>query len=176
MHFSNGDFMGMDVFGLNPQNDTGSYFRNNVWRWHPLAIYICDTCPEAITGKCADWHSNSGDGLDEGDAVALAEILDAQQKDGTTAEYVSQFNAWKSALPDETCEGCNSTGIRKTSQYHRDKVIEEPVHPRCGQKGWCDGCDCLGRHRAYNARFQLDIENIAEFSAFLRHCGGFIIR
>ena len=31
--------MGMDVFGKNPTDEKGAYFRNNVWFWHPLWDY-----------------------------------------------------------------------------------------------------------------------------------------
>ena len=54
--------MGMDVIGKNPKNETGEYFRNNVWGWGPLATYVCQVAPE-ITAKCKYWQSNDGDGL-----------------------------------------------------------------------------------------------------------------
>ena len=34
--------MGFDLSGLNPKNETGEYFRNNVWWWRPLAQYVLD--------------------------------------------------------------------------------------------------------------------------------------
>ena len=38
--------MGMDVFGNNPRNKEGEYFRNNVWWWRPLADFILECYPE----------------------------------------------------------------------------------------------------------------------------------
>ena len=38
--------MGMDVYGRKPKNETGEYFRRNVWGWHPLWEYCCEANPE----------------------------------------------------------------------------------------------------------------------------------
>jgi hypothetical protein len=49
--------MGMSVYG-----ETGAYFQNSVWSWHPLADYVEEVAPD-IAGQCRYWHSNDGDGL-----------------------------------------------------------------------------------------------------------------
>ncbi len=66
--------MGMDVFGREPKNETGKYFRNNVWYWRPLAELCQGLAPE-ICKACRYWQSNDGDGLDEAGAEALAASL-----------------------------------------------------------------------------------------------------
>ena len=58
--------MGMDVYGKNPENETGRYFRACVWGWHPLAEYLTEVAPDLI-GKVTYLHSNDGDGLDQAD-------------------------------------------------------------------------------------------------------------
>ena len=50
--------MGMDIYG----NNTGTYFRRNVWGWRPLAELVCKLEPE-LTSACAHWYDNNGDGL-----------------------------------------------------------------------------------------------------------------
>lgn len=32
--------MGMDLYGKKPLNPVGEYFRNNVWWWRPLAVFV----------------------------------------------------------------------------------------------------------------------------------------
>ena len=34
--------MGMDVYGKEPKNETGEYFRSNVWWWRRLWDFVCD--------------------------------------------------------------------------------------------------------------------------------------
>ena len=38
--------MGMDVYGENPKNEKGEYFRNNVWWWRPLGDFVCSNYEE----------------------------------------------------------------------------------------------------------------------------------
>jgi hypothetical protein len=70
--------MGMDIYGMDAKNKAGSYFRRNCIAWYPLADYIIDRCPKEITAKCQYWHSNDRDGLDEEDAIKLADFIDEQ--------------------------------------------------------------------------------------------------
>ena len=78
--------MGMDVYGTAPTSKAGEYFRNNVWWWGPLANYICGVAPD-IANRCPRWHHNAGDGLGESDALALADILQAELDSGRTEAY-----------------------------------------------------------------------------------------
>lgn len=32
--------MGMDVYGINPFNELGEYFRANCWTWRPICVAI----------------------------------------------------------------------------------------------------------------------------------------
>lgn len=68
--------MGMDVYGKAPTSEVGEYFRNNVWWWRPLADYILKVHPD-LASSCAEWHSNSADGLNAAESVTLADALDA---------------------------------------------------------------------------------------------------
>jgi hypothetical protein len=80
--------MGMDVYGIAPTNEIGTYFRRSVWGWGPLADLVCYLAP-AVTGRCKRWQSNGGDGLNARDSATLALILIAAIDDGTVAEIVT---------------------------------------------------------------------------------------
>ena len=56
-----------------------------------------------------------------------------------------------------------------------DKVIEDPEHPRHGQRGWCNGCDGHGTVADFRTNYVFDVDNLAEFADFLADCGGFVI-
>jgi hypothetical protein len=61
--------MGFDIIGTNATTKEGKYFRNNVWWWRPLAIYIKFVAPEKLYNKCRNWQSNDGDGLNAVDSL-----------------------------------------------------------------------------------------------------------
>lgn len=148
--------MGMDVYGLNPRSEAGGYFRNSVWWWHPLAIYLQTTYP-ALTAACNLWHSNDGDGLDDAASRALASALQADLAAGQVAAYVASREAELAALPLGQCHMCGGSGIRP--------------------EGPCGRCQGEGKHRdPRNESIHFDVANVAEFAAFLADCGGFTIR
>ncbi len=171
--------MGMDVYGRNPTAEVGTYFRNNVWWWRPLAN-LCQAMAPEICKACKHWQSNEGDGLDAAAAMALGEVLERRIRDGTVARYVLQREQYLERLPDETCELCHGTGIRGdaigVAHGQTEQFITEPAdHPRLGQKGWCNGCDGRGTVRPFATNYPCSVENVAEFAAFCKASGGFEI-
>lgn len=169
--------MGMDVYGKNPSSETGRYFRNNVWWWRPLWNYCCTVSPEARGVKYG--HSNDGDGLDADGATMLAATLQAELDSGRTAEYERAYNARMKSMPDEPCRYCGGTGVRTdevgVNHGMPERTIDEPGHPRHGQKGWCNGCDGKGTVRPFDTGYPFSEQNVREFAAFLRDSGGFEI-
>ncbi len=155
--------MGMDVYGKKPTDETGKYFRNNVWWWRPLADYCCEVAP-AITAKCQHWQTNDGDGLGKRDSLKLADVLKAKVAEGHTAAYAEIRAAELNALPDERCDICGGTGRRA-----------EP--PQLGPGDMpCNGCEAKGRRRPTDTYYPFSVANVEEFIAFLETCGGFAIQ
>lgn len=154
--------MGMDVYGKAHTAPDGEYFRNNIWWWRPLADYCMDVAPN-ITNGCKYWHSNDGDGLDADAAIALADALDAEIDSGRTLAFASKRLAENKALPDESCTICDGTGMRL-----------HPPNAGAGDQP-CNGCKATGRVRPSETMYSFSVKNVAEFSAFLRSCGGFRI-
>lgn len=146
--------VGMDVFGRNPTAKVGEYFRNTVWRWHPLAELCCAMAPEASAG-CAMWHSNDGDGLDADDATTLCAILEARLRNGDVAAYVSAREAALAALPDVACAACEGGALS----------LEHP----------CAVCGGRRFVRPIATWYDCSAANVQAFAAFLTHCGGFEI-
>lgn len=170
--------MGMDVYGRKPTAKVGEYFRNNVWWWRPLA-HLCNELAPDICAKCTYWQSNDGDGLDEEGALALAAVLECALADGTIDKFVKENDEYLASLPDEPCKLCDGTGVR-TDELAKsagmvDEVINEPGHPRHGQKGTCNACGGRGHVPPWQTHYCIDAENVREFAAFLGACGGFNI-
>jgi hypothetical protein len=171
--------MGMDVYGKNPTSDKGSYFRNNVWYWHPLWDY-CLNLHGDIAGAVEHGHSNDGDGLDGDEAHELGFRLMMDIERGTTAEYEREYNAHLASLPTSDCPWCEGTGIRTD-----DVGVEHEMPTRAlndsdailfgRTHGWCNGCNASGVRLAWETNYPFTVENVREFAEFLLDCGGFEI-
>lgn len=166
--------MGMDVHG----RKNNAYFRRSVWSWHPLADMVCNLAPD-LTSACKRWHTNDGDGLEEPLSLALAARLRAALNDGTVSSFVARRDEKLAAMPSETCDICDGTGVRtddigrKARQHLR--VIDQPGHPRHGETGWCNACDGRGHSRPNATWYRLSVDDVREFTDFLEQCGGFSI-
>jgi hypothetical protein len=151
--------MGFDVIGKK-----GTDFRNNVWGWRPLADYCMDLAPE-IAEKCECWHLNEGGGLEEEDALALADRLQQEIDSGRCAAYETDYSARIEAMPEKLCRVCEGTGIRNPG----------PGDGHGGTSVTCYWCEGSGRTKPWEANYPFSVENVRNFIAFLRGCGGFEI-
>lgn len=178
--------MGMDVYGREPANETGKYFRRSVWGWRGIACYCEDMAPE-VAMYCAFWHSNDGGGLDARLSIELADVLDAHIENGTAAAYVKVRDERLAGIPDEDCQICQGSGVRTDPRGVKAGHPEKPIpaeakdqdgtgpHPRAGMVGWCNGCDGRGHRHSWERAYRLTVDDLREWSAFVRASGGFNI-
>jgi len=173
--------MGMDVFGLNPKNEKGEYFRNNVWWWRPLWMFCCEVGEEVINQELVEaGHFNDGAGLDDDGSKTLARILMEKLESGVVAEAEEEFKRISESAPRVKCDWCNNTGIRTDevgiSMGMHDKALSAEQAARLGRDfGWCNGCDGEGTQRHPMSSYGFSVENVREFAEFLDSCGGFEI-
>lgn len=146
--------MGMDVYGRDPRCDAGKYFRNNVWNWRPLWDYCLAEHPE-IAGKVVNGHVNDGDGLDDEDALALANSILADIRSGRVIEYEEEYQRKIDDLGYQTCPECNGLG---------DDGEEK-----------CLSCMGSGKVLPFEAYYRFSMENVIRFWRFLECSGGFSI-
>lgn len=154
--------MGMDVYGNSPTSEIGRYFRNNIWYWHPMWTYCAAVAPDIIPASNLG-HFNDGWGLDNHAALKLAECLSAALLSGHTEQYEQKYQQRLDSLPLEPCTICGATGKRA-----------EPPVVGSGSRP-CTYCDGTGKVRSFQARSPFSTDNVREFEAFLRDCGGFKI-
>ena len=171
--------MGMDVYGKNPTDEVGEYFRRNVWGWHPLWEMCEDMFPE-LALKVEEGHTNSGDGLNAVDSEQLGTLLAEAAKDGRVALWIRERNEAVAALPMEDCQICDGTGIRsdeagiKWGQH--DKALSSEQAAVLGREfGWCNGCEGNGWRAPFASHYGTSVECAGEFSDFLAASGGFEI-
>lgn len=170
--------MGMDVYGEAPANETGEYFRANVWNWRPLATYCCEIAPE-ITSRCTYWQSNDGDGLDAESSAKLADALQVEIDSGRCALHAEAWAEGQELASDEKCSLCAGSGVRSDAigiqMGQHTRLIDEPGHRRNGRRGWCNGCNGRGTVRPSATLYGFSAERVQNFVHFLRACGGFKI-
>lgn len=154
--------MGMDVFGKAPTSGKGEYFRNNVWWWHPLWHYCEQLAPDLIPGDNLG-HSNDGWGLNRRKSLKLAERLAAAIASGETDHYALARKQHLASLPPEKCSICDGAGHRAEAPHTGPGLLH------------CNGCDGKGEVPAFQTNYPFSTENVREFEAFLRACGGFRI-
>ena len=154
--------MGMDVFGKSPTSERGKYFRNNVWWWHPLWDYCERLAPDIIPSDNLG-HSNDGWGLSNRAALKLADRLATALASGATEQYAQCYVAYLESLPDEPCTVCGATGKRAAPP-----AIGPGTQP-------CNCCNGSGHTPSFEKPYPFSVENVREFEAFLRECGGFNI-
>jgi hypothetical protein len=171
--------MGMDVIGNNPKSETGSYFRNNVWWWRPLAQFVQEAYPE-IAEQCQYWDSNDGDGLDEEYSLILAKRIREDLANGTVEQWETDYNKWRSELPRTECELCNSTGIRTdeigVEMGMPTRELSTEISILVGRThGYCNGCGGVGTQENWLSHYPVAMDNVRQFADFLEDCGGFSI-
>jgi hypothetical protein len=166
--------MGMDVYGKNPKSDAGRYFRNNIWWWGPLWTYCCKVGPR-VALKVESGFMNDGDGLGARDSKKLADILEGEVLSGR-AQLVE--DEAKRRGKQESCPICSGTGRvgipaqrRDPSRLVRAGKIDAPPPEPTGKV--CPQCEGKGSYFTTTSPFS--VENVKEFIAFLRDCGGFEI-
>lgn len=157
--------MGMDVYGKEAISEKGTYFRANVWYWHPLWEFCCTLRP-SLEDEVPYGHSNDGDGLDGENAIQLSELLTDSLSSGFALRYITERQEILDKLPLEECQFCEGTGIR---------TDEVGVSLEMPEKKTCNGCQGKGQKKSFETNYHIDAETIKEFAEFLKDCGGFEI-
>ena len=167
--------MGMDVYGQAPKSDLGEYFRANVWFWRPLWNYVCQVAPDVIDQTIAQaGHYNDGAGLDEHQALALAQRLEDELGAGKVKLAVKAFNDELDSLSESTCGCCGGTGHR-TDDIGQSMGFDKKFNTYTMKPGWCNACDGKGTRPPLEASYGFDELTVRQFTLFLRDSGGFQI-
>ncbi len=166
--------MGMDVYGTKPNNETGEYFRRNVWGWRPLWDYCIDTF-EIVSD--VNGHDNSGDGLNAENSRKLAEQMKADIASGAAQDYITARNHKLASLERLTCEWCDGTGIRTDEVGMFQDMPTRELSPEMAMltgrtHGFCNGCSGEGKKDNWETNYHLDLEDIKEFAEFIENSGG----
>lgn len=155
--------MGFDLSGIKPRKHVGEYFRNNVWWWRPLWMYISSNCVDILSKEdVVNGNWNNGKIISKIKSEKIAKRLRISVENGNTKKYEKKYINQINNLPDVECASCKGTG--KQHVYHI---------PNSSKK--CNSCDGAGKRRPFECSYPFSEENVKDFIEFAENSGGFII-
>ena len=163
--------MGMDVYGRKPKNETGEYFRANVWSWRPI-YWLCYTAisrHEEETGYDDLIPDKTFRGMEYNDGYGLR----SDRKCNLLSDYLQDvvdifFDP--SGIPFEhKPSGDFKFGVDKDGKFYIDTGFYTDKEGKFLSEEKCKDPNIEGKHSPYRT----NKEHIKGFIDFLRNCGGF---
>lgn len=155
------------------QEQAGTYFRNNVWWWRPLADYIIEFTNCVDEKDFASWHENGGHQVSEADANAIANQLEHLISTGHAKEYADKYEK------DRRVELEHNNKIKVLEEQLQEKVKKatgnKNVAPCDYPEQYREEWDRLQRAIRWSANYPFTVDNVKEFIQFARNSGGFEI-
>ena len=146
----------------------GSVFRNSVWLWRPLWMFVSTECSDIVSEIDIEAGDNiSGHCINKTKAKKIATRIRQLDIKGEIEKYAMGNTEFLEALPDEKCELCDGTGIRNDN-LGKEIRKKDPSFT-------CNACSGKGMNEHFAKRYPFDIENVLEFGKFCDLSGGFEI-
>jgi len=154
--------------------EAGTYFRNSVWGWRPLADYIIKYCN--IDDETAiDWHNNGGLKIDEDEAERIANVLQKKVDNGDVATYEKLYKAKqeKEAKRQELADKVLQS-FQKLVEF---KTRNDSIVPRDYDKEDKEIWEILYKQysKFSGSSYPFSESNVKEFIRFAKNSGGFEI-
>jgi hypothetical protein len=152
----------------------GSYFRNNVWWWRPLANIILDKCSDLITHEQAhDIHNNSGRRFSKGTSIAIANRLQSLIDNGFIDRHEKEIDARvkKAKEHNKKVEAKLKALKEKVEELRPNQNLAPKDYPSPYDKHWTE----INNERDWGSSYPFSKENVIEFIKFSRASGGFEI-
>ena len=165
-----------EYFKLKDQYQTdnsGDYFRNNVWWWRPLWDFVCNSCDDFLTEKDMEkGYYNGGNKISKTKSLKIAKRLSKLIADGTV----------------DTIEREGTLAIAKAESHNKEVRIEmDTISDVCKKKHgiflvpaefpepyktlWNDAYE----KEDWIASYPFNVDNVKVFATFCQQSGGFTI-
>jgi len=155
------------------QEQVGTYFRNNVWWWRPLAHYVLEHTKVIDEDKKKCWSYNDHCIVEETEALEIAKQLKYLISIGHTKKFA---NAWE--LKRKQLEEANDK-IEKELEEHckevKKRLKNDNLVPRDFPKKDHDKWERIYNKKNSDASYPFSIKNVEEFAEFCENSGGFSI-
>ena len=152
-------------------NQEGTYFRNNVWWWRPLADYTLEYSKVLpINEKTLEgWHTNSGHKVKKEEAIQIGKQLNYLIKSGHTKKFEKKYmtESRKAQKYNETIR----EKMDKIGKLKRNKDLVPRDYNKEDKAQW----DKLYSMQKRIADYPFSVENVKAFAKFCLASGGFEI-
>jgi hypothetical protein len=154
------------------KENPGVYFRNNVWYWRPLWIFVCGSCQDILTEKDMEKGSwNDGHIITKTKSKRIAARLRKLIKDLDVKIYAAHFEEERQKAQDHNkkIQDLIDALNERVKEQHGDIVPKD--YPEPHKTDW----DNLQAQKKWEGNYPFDEENVKEFAEFCEQSGGFSI-
>jgi len=155
------------------ESQSGTYFRNNVWWWRPLADYVI-RFTKVVSDKDAErWHFNDNHEVNDQDAKMIAQQLEHLISTGHTKKYAKEFELLrkKAEKKNELVEQELKAFSESVKKKHNQPDWAPINFPKKEKQQW----DRILQKRNSMGNYPFNLENVKEFATFCKFSGGFTI-
>ena len=154
------------------KENPGVYFRNNVWWWRPLWMYVCASCEDILTEEDMSKGTwNDGHKISKTKSKKIAARLRKMLKNlevkmyAVHAEEERQEAVQHNKEVQEKIDALNE----EVKQFGSDLVPKD--YPEPYKTRW----DKLQEWKKWEANYPFSVDNVREFEIFCEQSGGFSI-
>lgn len=155
------------------QEQKGTYFRNNVWWWRPLAHYVLEYTKVIDEDKKKYWSTNDFYTIEDEEAVQIAKQLKHLINSGHTKRFSTQWEARRKTLEK------HNDKVEKELEEHtkqvQTKMKNDNLAPKDFSKADHDKWERIYRKKNHDGSYPFSVENVEEFAEFCENSGGFTI-
>ena len=157
----------------NYTSQSGTYFRNNVWWWRPLADYVLEYTKVIPENKKESWGYNDCTIIEQKDAEMISQQLDHLIKTGHTKKFEKDYEAERKKLEkhNDKVEEQLKAFCKSVEKKLRTTNLAPNQFPENDKKKW----DSIYKRKKWGASYPFSVANVKEFSDFCKNCGGFTI-
>ena len=154
-------------------NQSGTYFRNNVWWWRPLAEYVLNYTKVIPEHEQESWQYNDCTEVSKQNAEMIAQQLDHLIKVGHTKQFEKDYEKTRKKIEkhNEKVEKELQTFSQSVKKKMRNDNLAPKDFPEEDHKKWQE----IYNKRNSSGSYPFSEENVKEFSEFCKNCGGFTI-
>jgi hypothetical protein len=154
-------------------NQSGTYFRNNVWWWRPLANYVLEYTKVIPEENQDGWHYNDCHMVSKQDAEMIGQQLDHLIKSGHTKKFEKQYEQRRKKIEkhNEKVEKELETFSQSVKKKMKNDNLVPKDFPEEDHKKW----EKIYGKRNSDGSYPFAEENVKEFSEFCKNSGGFTI-
>ena len=154
-------------------SQSGTYFRNNVWWWRPLADYVLKFTKVIPEDQQEAWSYNDCTEISQQDAEMISQQLDYLIKSGHAKRYEAQWEARRKTL--EVHNDKVEKELEEHCQEVKKRLRNDNLVPKDFPKKDHDKWEKIYKKRNFDASYPFSVDNVKEFSEFCKNSGGFTI-